>query len=189
MDQKLPSTELLQMLEKDLQEKITRAENRWETLRSQSTAARTSFNEKLAVLAAGSVAVLATAATTLYNKPLLSKSANSLVLEAIAFAALSLFVSLSLCVFNSFAESYALEKESEMQRNEAQILQRVRQANQGFSAGATDGNVFSGSDKLYERISRLRRNQRRLGYAAFTLFAIGYGQIVWLTIEIAKNSH
>ncbi len=189
MDQKLPTAEVLQMLEKDLQERVTLAEGRWETLRSQSTAARTNFNEKLAVLAAGSLVLLGTAATTLYNKPLLSKSANSLVLEATAVAASSLFVSLCLCVFNGFAEAYALERETEMQMNEKQLLQRARQINQGFGGNATDRNAFPGSEKLFERIAYVRRNQRRLGYVAFTLFALGYGQIVWLTVEIAKYSH
>lgn len=110
----MPSPEILAKSDLELQDHFTKAEERWEAVRALSNASRTNFNEKLAVLSAGSLALLGTASTTLYNKPLSSPAANHEVLLALGISAVLLWISLYLSIFHNLCDSYSLKEEADM---------------------------------------------------------------------------
>jgi hypothetical protein len=134
MDPKAPDSELLQKIDENLQQMFTRAEERWEALHEQSNAARANFNDKLAVLNAGSIALTASAAAALYSKPFQNAWANKQGFEALMIAAVSLWLSLCLCVVHNLMEPYALQQWAEMHMYDTLVLQQARRMTHKFAA-------------------------------------------------------
>jgi hypothetical protein len=187
MDENLPAQELLKMSGKDLQERFDSAERRWEKFSARSSSARSKFNEKLAILAAGSLALLGTAATTLYNKPFPAAFVNHQVLQAVVIAAVCLWMSMCLCIFHNLVNSYALEKEEEMHISETLVIERARATALRSDQSDDYKRAHRGWDKRFSNVRRFHAIQRKLSMAAFVLFAAGYSEIVWMIIQIARN--
>lgn len=185
---KLPNPEqLLEMLDKDFEKRFGRAEERWETLRAQSTSARASFNEKLAVLNAGSIALTGSAATILYSKPFQNPLANRGAFEVLCIAAVCLWLSLCLCVFHNLIEPYVLQREAKMHMSESLVLQQARRITHGFEAADDYLTANTFFNDLFTKASRLRRSQWFISTAAFLLFAVGYAAVVWGIIQVARQ--
>ncbi len=175
------------MLEKDFQARFVRAEERWEKLRAQGTVARASFNDKLSVLSAGSIALAGSAATVLYSKPFQNSLANRSASEVLCVAAVCLWVSLCLCVFHNLAEPYVLQREAEMHLSETLVLQQARRITHGYEAADDYLKANKFFDDLFDKASRLRRSQWAVSIGAFLLFAIGYAAVVWGIITVARQ--
>ncbi len=186
-EDKLPRPELLKMLEKDFQSRFGRAEKRWEALRAQGTSARASFNDKLSVLNAGSIALTGSAATILYSKPFQDPLANKGAFDVLCVAAVCLWLSLCLCVLHNLAEPYILQREAEMHLSETLVLQQARRITHGFEAEGDYLKANSFFDDLFDKTSRLRRSQWAVSIAAFLLFAVGYAAVVWGIINAARQ--
>jgi hypothetical protein len=77
-----------------------------------STAARTGFHEKLTVLTAGSLTIVATMATSIYVRPLTVGSITHRSLELLATSSILFFLSLTSSLIHNFMETEALHFEA-----------------------------------------------------------------------------
>ena len=188
MDPQLPSQKITAKSDVELQEHFTKVENRWEAVRALSNTSRTNFNEKLAVLSAGSLALLGTASTTLYNKPLSSPAANHDVLLALGISAILLWISLCLSTFHNLCDSFSFEEEARMYMAETRLLMQIRRIMDGFDGYADYVKVDAERDKYSRSVEHFRRNQRWLSFAAFALFAAGYADIIWMMIHMQASA-
>jgi hypothetical protein len=167
-----------------------------------STTARTGFHEKLVVITAGSLTIVATMATNIYIKPFADKILNHQLLDALAWSAVSFFLSLIASVIHNFMETEALHFDF-LEAQTGGIRKIMQSILNSVLTDCTDEKTINETKKIvrdsvdipFSKIQTARFNksqqhrnaERWVSIAAVIFFIAGYTPIIVLVIHLSRT--
>jgi ABC-type multidrug transport system fused ATPase/permease subunit len=195
-------------------ERMNRTFEAHERKQSESSGARVSFHEKLAVLTAGSLALAVSGFGAIYQKPLQDAVAMHRLFLSLEISVILLWLSLIASVVHNLIESRTLASASEADFADASP-QLVRRGMSSFDAieefSKIEPRVKSSFDAIKEEFSklqprveklfaeyqdhyfdnywRLRAFEGPLSIAAVSLFVLGYLSVVVYVIVLVNGKH
>jgi hypothetical protein len=166
-----------------------------------STAARTGFHEKLTVITAGSLTIVATMATNIYAKPFAEQLLNHRILVALSISAILFFLSLIVSVVHNFLETEALHLDFSMEK--VGIARKIARAVfKETTVGNLDAQTVSELRKIahfnidmplaaeqaakFKKSEFLRASERWASILAVALFIAGYMPAIVFVICLAR---
>jgi hypothetical protein len=166
-----------------------------------STTARTGFHEKLVVITAGSLTIVATMATNIYIKPLAEKLLNQRLLDALAISSVLFFLSLIASVIHNFAETKSLHFDylaagSRMGRKLFQAIVKESKVGEldAESANVARKIVHSVDDHFakeeagkFQKAERYRTFEHWITLLAVIFFILGYMPVIGFVIYLAHG--
>jgi hypothetical protein len=189
MEENILSEESLPELSPQIIEETEKALAIYRTSLLASTSARTTFHEKLVVVTAGSLTIVATMATSIYIKPFAEKLITHRLLELLAISSVLFFCSLIASVIHNYLETEALHLDSSAEmKNVARkllsaLVKEVLTGEKDAQAVNTvtkiirddvDGPFASVQATKLKKAELLRTCERGFGVAAVMFFIAGY---------------
>jgi hypothetical protein len=158
----------------------------WNKVSTKSVSTRFDFHNKLAVLSAGSIAVVASGAVAILSLRTAHPLVGSHSFRGIALASLSLFLSLICCIIHNYIETrvQAREGKAYMQDSLLSMLDLVfmeRKTTQLEKTKVLEATSFKKDhEKFVNGNLKIRETQLMVSLGAVVFFVIGYGAVVWL---------
>lgn len=161
--------------------------------RLRSTGASVAFHEKLAVLTAGSVALVVSGAGLLHQRPLPTTFSTRWLVSCLAVSAVLLWLSLVSSILHNLLESCALHFSAEAASNQAvrEFADFAEQRGDEF-----EYDEIKGADEVRKKIARrelrehsranqLRKYEMPLSVASVVLFTTGYLTVIVYVLILA----
>jgi hypothetical protein len=186
--------ELLNMeISEDEERQLSPKANAYVESAGKRDVARIDFNSKMAVLCAGSIAVLASGVVAVVNSTTLQPLLPTNFVVYVIFASSCLWLSLVCCTIHNYFEIALLEHDSES-KNEDTILAiaDIYMKQKGFTEEDRKKEIARSpikkdAGKRTHRGIIMRRIQRHLTLAGVVLFCIGYLAVVVFICIVASS--